>query len=80
MTTVSEVTALVGGPGDDVRYARRDLLVAARAAVRLKCTVCCDMPDLPQSVRRGLDSLDASPRPVGVQLNRRVAASNCAWR
>ena len=35
MPPVGQVTALVGGPGDDVSGAGRDLVVAARAAVRL---------------------------------------------
>ncbi len=65
---VRDVEHPVGRPGHDVRDARRDLLLAARAAVALDRDAPVDRADEPLAVRVRLPSLDAGQGATDVQL------------
>jgi hypothetical protein len=67
VTAVTQVAAPVGRPDHDVRDARTDLLVAAGAPVRLDGRLTGDGAHPPLPIRPGLDRLDASAHPLGVQ-------------
>jgi hypothetical protein len=58
-----------------MRDARRDLLVAARAAVGLGRRVARNGPDEPVAVRGGLDSLDAASSSKVVERHQLVIAA-----
>src|SRR6266540_4337643 len=58
---VTEVAPLVGRPGHDVRDPRPNLLVAAGAAVCLRCRARRDRAHLPVAVAPRLHGLDAAP-------------------
>ncbi len=75
MPSVLQAAHALSGPGDDMRYAGRHLLLAARTPEQLRRAGTGDVPDEPFAVAVELAAFDPTDGPVQIELGVLTAAA-----